>query len=430
MLKERSRRRDFLRWGLSSGLALELFGLGALGGQARRATAALASPRAKNVIMIFLTGGPGTIDLWDLKPDAPDRVRGEFRPIETATPGIRICEHLPRLSEQMGRVALVRSVTHTIAEHTQGQAYVMTGNRPGPTTDFPSLGALSAALLPVQRGTPRYVTLDPVPSAAAGELGAAYHPLEITLGGGSSGVTATESIGLPDGFSSADLARRERLLTRLEERFAPFESAPVAERLSQFQRDALELLRSDKIRRALDLTLEPESIRERYGESRPARGALVARRLIEAGARFVTLGFGDWDTHDNHFTRLRNGLLPQLDQSLAALIADLAERGMLDETLVYCAGEFGRTPAINENAGRDHWSKAMSVLLAGGGLRPGVVGATDEQAAEPIDKACSPDDVSATIFHQLGFEPQAKLKTPGSRESPLFRHGAVLRDLV
>lgn len=425
MLRKRSGRRDFLRWGLSSGLAL------GLGGSARRATAALAPPpRAKNVIMIFLTGGPGTIDLWDLKPDAPDRVRGEFRPIETSAPGIRICEHLPRLAQQIHRVALVRSVTHTIAEHTQGQAYMMTGNRPGPTTDFPSLGALSSALLPVQRGTPRYVTLGSVPSSTAGELGAAYHPLEITLGGGSSGVTATESIGLPDGFSSADLARRERLLAKVEERFAPFESAPVAERLGQFQRDALELLRSDKIRRALDLSLEPESIRERYGESRPARGALVARRLIEAGARFVTLGFGDWDTHDNHFTRLRNDLLPQLDQALAAILADLAERGMLDETLVYCTGEFGRTPNINENAGRDHWSKAMSVLLAGGGLRPGVIGATDEHAAEPIDKACSPDDVSATLFHQLGFEPQAKLTTPRGRESPMFRHGTVIRDLI
>jgi hypothetical protein len=425
MLTERSGRRDFLRWGFSSGCAL------GVGGIARRAAAASAeSPRAKNAIMIFLTGGPGTIDLWDLKPDAPDRVRGEFRPIETSAPGVRICEHLPRLAEQMRRVALVRSVTHTIAEHTQGQAYMMTGNRPGPTTDFPSLGAMSAALLPVQRGTPRYVTLGPVPSANAGELGAAYHPLEITLGGGSAGVTAVESIGLPDGFAPADLTRREQLLAKIEERFEPFESAPVAQRLSQFQHDALELLRSDKIRKALDLTREPEPIRERYGESRPARGALVARRLIEAGARFVTLGFGDWDTHDNHFTRLRGGLLPQLDQTLAALIADLAERGMLDETLVYCAGEFGRTPFVNENAGRDHWSKAMSVLLAGGGLRPGVVGATDEHAAEPIEQACSPDDVSATLFHQLGFKPQAKLTTPSGRESPLFRSGAPIRDLI
>jgi uncharacterized protein (DUF1501 family) len=201
--------------------------------------------------------------------------------------------------------------------------------------------------------------------------------------------------------------------------------------LQQFQHDALEILRTDRIRSALDVAREPEPTRELYGTSVVGRGALVARRLLEAGGRFVTIGFGDWDTHDNNFTRLRNTLLPQLDQALAALIDDLSSRGLLEETLVYCAGEFGRTPHVNSNAGRDHWSRAMTVLLAGGGIRGGtVVGATDEHAGDPADRPCSPDDVSATLFHQLGFAPTRQVQTPSGRVIPLFRNGAVIQELL
>jgi hypothetical protein len=369
--------------------------------------------------------------LWDLKPEAPEKVRGEFRPIETAAPGVRICEHLPRLARQMHRAALIRSVTHTIAEHTQGQAYVMTGNRPRPAAESPSLGSLSAALLPTSRGTPVNITLGRVPSSSAGELGAMYNPFEVALPDGRVAQATSEAVGLPEGFTTADLERRRQVLARLEERFTQQGPNTLPRQLQQFQHDALEILQSDRIRGALDVDREPDTTRELYGTSVAGRAALVARRLLEAGGRFVTIGFGDWDTHDNNFTRLRNTMLPQLDQALAALIEDLSSRGLLEETIVYCAGEFGRTSHINSNAGRDHWSRAMTVLLAGGGIRGGaVVGTTDEFASDPTDRPCSPDDVSATLFHQLGFAPTRQVQTPSGRMIPLFRNGTVITELL
>jgi hypothetical protein len=421
-------RRDFLHIGYSS---LFGFSLGTLGHALAWGAPDSQAARAKNVIQIFLTGGPATIDLWDLKPEAPEKVRGEFRPIETAAPGVRICEHLPRLARQMHRAALIRSVTHTIAEHTQGQAYVMTGNRPRPAAESPSLGSLSAALLPTSRGTPVNITLGRVPSSSAGELGAMYNPFEVALPDGRVAQATSEAVGLPEGFTTADLERRRQVLARLEERFTQQGPNTLPRQLQQFQHDALEILQSDRIRGALDVDREPDTTRELYGTSVAGRAALVARRLLEAGGRFVTIGFGDWDTHDNNFTRLRNTMLPQLDQALAALIEDLSSRGLLEETIVYCAGEFGRTSHINSNAGRDHWSRAMTVLLAGGGIRGGaVVGTTDEFASDPTDRPCSPDDVSATLFHQLGFAPTRQVQTPSGRMIPLFRNGTVITELL
>lgn len=426
-LRQRLARRDFLSFSLTGALG---FAFDPAGRRISRGAPGSPPARAKNVIQIFLTGGPATIDLWDLKPNAPEKVRGEFRPIDTSVVGVQICEHLPKLAGQMHRVALIRSVAHTIAEHTQGQAYVMTGNKPRPAVESPSLGSLSAALLPPSRGTPANIVLGQVPSAGAGELGAVYNPFEVTLAGGQQGATTVETIGLPEGFSVADLERRQRVLERLDQRLDR-DVAGVPQQLRQFQQDALEILRADTIRTALDVDREPGETREPFGNSTVGRGALVARRLIEAGARYVTIGFGDWDTHDNNFTRLRNSLLPALDQALSALVADLAARGLLDETIVYCAGEFGRTPNINGTAGRDHWSRAMTVLLAGGGLRPGtVIGATDALASDPTDHPCSPDDVGATIFRQLGFEPQRQLQSASGRVLPLFRNGSVIAGLV
>jgi hypothetical protein len=421
-------RRSFLHIGYSS---LFGFSIGALGNGLTWAAPEANAARAKNVIQIFLTGGPATIDMWDLKPEAPEKVRGEFRPIETAAPGIQICEHMPRLAKQMHRAALIRSVMHTIAEHTQGQAYVMTGNRPRPAAESPSLGSLSAALLPTSQGTPVNITLGRVPSSSAGELGAVYNPFEVSLPDGRMAQATSEAVGLPEGFTAADLERRRKVLSQLEERFIAQGPNSLPRQLQQFQHDALEILRTDRIRAALDVDREPEPTRELYGRSVVGRGALVARRLLEAGGRFITIGFGDWDTHDNNFTRLRNALLPQLDQALAALIEDLSSRGLLEETLIYCAGEFGRTPSVNSNAGRDHWSRAMTVLLAGGGIRGGtVVGMTDEHASDPAERPCSPDDVSATLFHQLGFAPTRQVQTPSGRMIPLFRNGTVIQELL
>jgi len=417
---DRTNRRHFLQIGTASAIGLSL-----TGALPRRVRGEDKPPAARNVIMIFLTGGPPTIDMWDMKPGAPEKVRGEFKERETSVPGVRICEHLPKLAAAIHQVTLVRSVTHAIAEHTQGVRYVMTGNTPSPAAEHPSLGSLSAKLLPSRQGTPPYMTIGDVPAAGAGDVGVACNPFAINAGGTTGG-----GIGLPDGFTVADLQRRELVLKQLDRRMREFESAEFPRQLSRFQEQALDILRSDRINKALDLSAESSATSEAYGASQFGRNMLVARRLVEAGARFVTIGFGDWDTHANNFTRLRTSLLPQLDQGLAALLSDLQERGLLSETIVYCTGEFGRTPTVNTTAGRDHWARSMTALLAGGGIQAGFVhGSTDEEGREPLEQACSPDDLSATIFAQLGFSPEHHVENRNSRPVPLFKFGQVVRSI-
>lgn len=427
-------RRGFLQIGTAGLAGLSLAGL-----MQRRAMAdSSAPPRAKNVILVLLAGGPATIDMWDMKPDASEIVRGEFQPIDTTIPGVQICEHLPKLAQAMNRVALVRSLTHTIAEHTQGVAYLMSGNRPTPALAYPSLGSLCAKLSTPTPGTPSYFSVGQQPGSGAGYLGAGYDPLVVSPAGasatpGDEGASqgSLTSIRLPEGFTAADLERRRALLERLDARMATAEGNAVLAQLGEFSAQAIEILRSDRIHAALDVEREPAAIRDRYGRSAFARSMLAARRLVEAGARFVTVGLDDWDTHTNNFTRLRGTLLPQLDGGLAALIDDLRERGLLEETVVYCTGEFGRTPSVNANAGRDHWARTMTALVAGGGFKPGHVhGATDDESYEPSESPCSPDDLSATIFRQLGFPPDQTLLTPTGRPVQLFRHGRPLDALL
>jgi hypothetical protein len=251
-----------------------------------------------------------------------------------------------------------------------------------------------------------------------------------TVGQGREERNSGDKIGLPAGFTAADLDRRRRLLNRLDRKLDGFPSADLPPQLDRFEQEALEILRSDKINQALQVDVEPPETRERYGRSPLGGQLLAARRLVEAGARFVTVGHGDWDTHANNFTRLQSALLPQLDTALSALLVDLQDRGLLRETIVYCTGEFGRTPAVNSAAGRDHWARTMTALIAGGGFRRGsVYGATDETGSEPISGACSPDDLSATLFAQLGFPPTHALTTRTGRPVPLFRHGVPIAGL-
>jgi uncharacterized protein (DUF1501 family) len=239
-------------------------------------------------------------------------------------------------------------------------------------------------------------------------------------------------ITLPDGFSLDDLDRRDDLLRGFDQGLRDLDkSADAVDGLDAFHRQALEILRSDRTRKAFDLASEPQPVRDRYGNTPFGQGLLAARRLCEAGVRFVTLGTGGWDTHAQNFTNLKTKLLPQIDSPIAALIADLDERGMLDRTIVYVAGEFGRTPKVNKNAGRDHWARSMGVLLAGGGLKRGYVhGSTDAQGMAPAVDPCTPDDLSATIFHSLGIDPQTELQTPTGRPVKLFREGKVVEKLL
>src|SRR5262249_23657501 len=422
---ERFHRRDFIKLGSAGLLGLTLPDLLRL--EAYSAPAK-AKRKATSVIMVWLAGGPATIDMWDLKPNAPENIRGELKPVKTSAPGIQISEHLPKTAKLMDKCTLVRSLNHNIPEHGVGTIYMTTGNRPSPTLEYPSLGSIAAKALPAPPGVPSFVTFGP--RANAGYLGTAYNPFEVE-GNPERGQLKVKGVSLPDGFSLKDLENRDKLQKRFDENFKALDQADVPASLDKFHQQALDILRSDKTRKAFDLTQEPQSVRDQYGRSPFGQSALAARRLVEAGVRFVTIGIGGWDTHGNNFGALRFQLLPQLDRALSALIADLDSRKLLDRTTVYCAGEFGRTPQINGAAGRDHWARSMAVLLGGGGFKRGYAhGTTDAQAMAPVDDPCSPDDVSGTIFHALGIEPSHEVMTTTGRPIAMFREGKTITKLM
>jgi hypothetical protein len=389
--------------------------------------------RATGVILVWLGGGPSTIDMWDMMPDAPSEIRGAFRPIATRVSGLQVCEHLPRLAQVMDRVTLVRSLHHGISDHVVSKTYVVTGNRPSPTTDFPSLGSLAARMLAAEPGVPPYLKVGEGESRfgdGPGFLGAAYGPFVVAHGRAGFG-QRLEGLSLPEGFSVRELEDRGRLRQAFEKSFRSLDRTELPARLNRFQQQALDILRSDRVAGALEVDREPAVARERYGPTPFGRGALASRRLIEAGVRFVTLSVSSlWDTHDQCFAKLSEKLLPDLDQALSALVSDLEERGLLRQTVVYCVGEFGRTPRINDTVGRDHWPQSMAAVLAGGGFRAGYVhGRTDRLGREPDVDPCAPEDGSATIFDRLGIGPATKLPLAGGREVPLFPGGVVVPQL-
>jgi hypothetical protein len=439
-------RREFLRIG-----AAGLFGLGlpqVLQMEARARTAGLdqaRGPRAKSVILVWLTGGPSTIDMWDLKPDAPAEIRGEFKPISTRVTGLRICEHLPRMAQMMDKCTVVRSLAHTIPDHGLGTTRMITGNRPTPVLRYPALGSLMARLSPAAPGVPSFVafrgadnTGPPPPTRnVAGYLGPAYDSFEFEVmvaPGESEPVVDTRGVTLPTGFTLDQLENRNGLMQSFDRAFqAADRKADLVDGLDAFHRQALDILRSSQTRKALDLGWAKAELRARYGQTPFGQGCLAACRLVEAGVRFVTVVTASlWDTHARNFSFLRGQqLLPELDRTLSALIGDLDDRGLLDSTVVYCAGEFGRTPKINRNAGRDHWARSMAVLLAGGGFKKGYAhGGTDAHGMAPATDPCTPDDLAATLFHQLGIDPHQELQTPTGRPVQLFREGRVLAGLV
>jgi hypothetical protein len=430
-------RRDFLKIGAAAGL----FGLTLpqLLRLEARAAKQIVKDKADSVIMVWLAGGPATIDMWDLKPEAPAEIRGDFKAINTKADGVQISEHLPRMADVMDRVTVVRSLQHTIPSHGPATVFMTTGNKPTPAVQYPSLGSLVTKFLPPEKGVPPYVSFADLRNGSAGQagyLGAAYNPFVVEgapagKGGGGGGLRV-RGIQLPSGFTLEELENRDKLLKGFDKTFEETDkSADLMDGLDSFHKQALDILRSDKTKKAFDLNLEPTTLREKYGANPFGQGALAARRLVDAGVRFVTISIGGWDTHGQNFDALSKRLLPQLDRTLAALVSDLDDRGMTDRTIVYCAGEFGRTPKINKNAGRDHWARSMAVVLAGGGLKRGFAyGETDPQGMAPATEPCTPDDVAATIFHRLGIDPHQELTTSTGRPVQLFREGKVIEKIL
>ncbi|HJZ57144.1 MAG TPA: DUF1501 domain-containing protein [Gemmataceae bacterium] len=433
-------RRDFLAVGSAGLLGLTLPGF--LAAQARAAEKkddSRSKARAQSVILVWLAGGPATIDMWDNKPEAPEGIRGEFKSINTNVDGLQFAETLPKMAQVADKVSVVRSLYHTIPSHSPATVFMTTGNKPTAALQYPALGSLASKLLKTEVGVPPYVTFGDQRNGGAGYLGTGYNPFVIE-GNGAGNPNAKASAGgfrvrgltLDGKFTLEELEKRDQLLRKFDNGFRGLDqSSELVDGLDTFHRQALEILRSDKTKKAFDLNAEKPATREAYGTTQLGQACLAARRLVEAGVRFATVSTGGWDTHGQTFQAHKTRLMPPLDQTLSALITDLDQRGLLDSTIVMCAGEFGRTPKVNKNSGRDHWARSMACVLAGGGLKRGYVhGSTDASGMAPATEPVTPDDVASTIFSQLGIDPHMELQTSTGRPIQLFREGKVIEKLV
>jgi hypothetical protein len=419
-----------------------------------RALAAQPTPqgKARSVIMIFNCGGPSHIDLWDPKPAAGDNVRGPFAPIATNVAGIQISELLPKLANKMNHLAILRSVHHSHAAHNSGMYWSIAGRpyridntliNPSPT-DYPSLGTLVGWL--AQRdgytgAVPPYVitphphcdsTVYITPGQFGGCLGVRYDPYVLDDDPNSANYQV-RNLKLHENLTTARLTERLELLNRLSSRTSAVSSTSQAEYDIHHARAASMILSGDAAR-AFDLSQEPAAVRDKYGRHTWGQSHLLARRLVEAGARFVCTVNGRsiiWDTHADNFNRLKNSLVPPMEQAYDALLDDLAERGLLETTLVLWIGDFGRTPVINAQAGRDHWPNCFSAVLAGGGIRGGqVVGASDATGAYPASRPITPADIHATVFQALGYDAKRITYPTADGRPTLLSEGEPIKELL
>ena len=446
----RHSRRDILRLGSAGLLGLSLPQL--LQAEQSAAVKTIA-PKADACIVIFLNGGPSHLDMWDMKPDAPAETRGEFNPIATSLPGVQFSDQLPKLAKHMHRSTLIRSMHHSVNNSHAAAVYVaLTGHDRGEQgggfkpTDNPPPGAVAAHLRPTPVDTVPYVSLPyktkegakgpPQPGFYGGWMGQGFDPLWILKDPNAKDFSVPE-FSLSQDISTDRLKKRTTLLSRYNNRLKDsIESRPFAA-IDRFQQQAFDILTSRTVQSAFRIQEEKESTRERYGRNIYGQSVLLARRLVEAGTRVVTVSWAPdanatWDTHSSNFKKLKNTLLPQFDASCSSLLQDLHERGMLERTLVAVLGDFGRTPKINKNdGGRDHWNFCYSIMLAGGGIRPGFVyGASDRTGAFPSDMPTTPSDIIATIYRLLGIDHRRELYDRFDRPHQIVTKGSVVHELL
>ena len=434
-------RRDFIHLGTAS-----LFGLGLnvptlLRAQERTSRVSGGSTRDESLIFLFLHGGLSTIDSWDMKPDAPAEFRGDFRPIQTNVNGIQVCEHLPRSARQQDKFSLIRGFRHHNSDHGASDHYIFTGYFPQagfnpsltPNNQRPALGSVIARKLGQRAGVPPYVCLPKLhPSGGPAYLGSTVAPFVIDADPNAPNFSVPDIVP-PPALATSRLENRRELLRQLDryQESAERQANQHVRAVGDYQREAFNLMVSPAARRAFDLQAEPDRLRDEYGRNTLGQSCLMARRLVEAGVRCVTIDHSNWDTHDNNFSTLRRELLPALDQGIAALFRDLADRRILDRTLVVITGEFGRTPRINNNAGRDHWGPAFTVAMGGGGIQGGrVVGASDARAERPANTPHGPENLAATIYHLLGVDHTEDFHTPEGRPVQIVNGGRVMRELL
>lgn len=423
-------RRDVMQVGAlaSAGLTLPVL----LQQQARAAANHRNTPRS--AILVLLAGGPSHFETFDPKPDAPLEIRGPYSPISTNVPGIQICETLPRLAQIADKYSLIRSCAHDNPGHGGGQRYVQTGYKSASLEDerphdYPQVGSVISRMRgPMNKGLPTFLKVPGVNDGGAAYLGNAYSSFGVYSTGKPVGLELTSSVNL------SRIDDRRSLRQSLDRMERVTETRRLMDSMDQLESQAVEMITNPKAKEAFDVSRETVATRERYGSHEPGKCCLLARRFVEAGAGLVSIRMGSWDHHGNAGGTITSGVdanAPQMDQAVSTLISDLAERGLSDQVLVWVWGEFGRTPRINSFFGRDHWPQAMSVLMAGGGIRPGrVIGATNQKGEHPADRPLSPADVLATVYRQLDVDTSRQFLNLAGRPVSILSDGKPIAELL
>ncbi len=393
-----------------------------------------APSKDMSVILLWQGGGPSHLDMWDLKPNAPSEFRGTFNPIKTCMPGYQVCEHMPRSAKIVDKLAIIRSTTHPDSGHESASHMLLTGYKPSndiPAQEVPSYGSIVGKEMgPKLAGFPAYVAVPRAPrSASAAYIGVQYNPFE-TQGDPNQKGFKVRNLSMSGGVTVDRMQSRRELMKKFDTMRRDADASGMVSGMDKFSQQAFELMTSPKVQEAFDLEKESEQLRDSYGRHTWGQSVLLSRRLIESGVRFVTMDMGGWDTHANNFEELKKKL-PIFDNAFAALIEDLDKRGRLDTTMVLVWGEFGRTPRINSGAGRDHWSNVFTTVMAGGGLKKGVVlGSSDARAEFPKERPVSPQDVLATMYHKLGIDRTKAYNNEADRPVEILNYGAPIPEII
>ena len=425
-------RRSFLQVGLIAGLGVTL-------GDFFRMQSARADQKhyeskegqAKSVIHIFLPGGMAHQESFDPKPYAPIEYRGPLGTIKTKLDGVLFSENLKKTAQIADKITVCRSMSHGEAAHERGTHNMFTGYRPSPALSYPSMGSVVSHEFGPRKNLPPYVCVPSVPNefAMSGYLSSAYGPFAVGSDP-ANGNFQVKDLVLPGGMSVERFEKRRSMLSTVDAHFKNLEKSDALDAMDTFYQRAYALISSQEAREAFDMNKEDENTKNFYGKNSAGMRMLLARRLVEAGVRFVSLTYGGWDHHDNIANAI-NGQLPAFDQAYAALIEDLDKRGLLDSTMVVVSSEFGRTPKINGTSGRDHWPKVFSVVLAGGGIKKGsIYGSSDATASEPDQNPLGVEDFATTIYHQMGIVADKELMAPGDRPIEIVDGGKVVKELL
>lgn len=424
-------RRQFMHVGFAGGLGLSLPELLKVEAKAAAKYYPTRQGVAKSVIHIFLPGGMAHQESFDPKPYAPAEYRGPFKAIDTKLPGVQFSENMKEMAAIADKITVIRSMTHREAAHERGTHNMFTGYTPSPAIQYPSFGSVVAHELGSQNNLPPYVCVPSQPNefAGTGYLSSAYGPFSLGADPAAAGFSVKD-LSLPNGVDDARFTRRRSLLEAVDSHFRSMEKADSIDAMDSFYHSAYGLISSQKAREAFNIEKEDAKLRDRYGRNQAGQRMIMARRLVEAGVRLVTLTYGGWDHHNNIQNAFKNQGA-ELDKALATLIRDLDERGMLDSTLVMVSSEFGRTPKINNTDGRDHWPRVFSTVLAGGGVKRGFVyGSSDSLAAEPDSDPMSVQDFATTIYNQLGITADKELIAPGPRPIEIVDGGKVIKEIL